>query len=54
VIGYYKDVVNYYKGIHNLKRYGGYTIMEINSMMPYEMEIYALQVLKDIQDEQKD
>jgi hypothetical protein len=36
-----------------LKKFGGYSILEINTMMPYEMEIYAMQVLKDIQDEQR-
>ena len=29
-------------------------MLEINSMIPYEFEIYAYQVLKDMQDKQKD
>lgn len=34
-----------------LKRYGGFSLPEINSMFPYEMEIYSYQVLKAIKDE---
>jgi len=44
-------MINYYKDIHRLKKYGSYSILEINIMIPYELDIYALQVLKDIQEE---
>lgn len=53
MIGHYKNIVNYYKDIHCLKSNGGYTVLEINSMMPYELEIYALQVLKDMQEQER-
>lgn len=44
-------MINYYRDLHRLKKYGNYSILEINSMFPYEFEIYSLQVLKDIQEE---
>lgn len=50
MIGHYNSIVNYYRDIHRLKTHGGYSVLEINSMIPYEMEIYAMQVLKDLQD----
>jgi hypothetical protein len=53
VIGHYQNIINYYKDIHRLKTCGGYTILEIHTMLPYEMEIYAMQVLKDMQDREK-
>lgn len=53
MIGHYNNIINYYKDIHRLKQCGMYSVLEINSMFPYELEIYAMQVLKDLQDEQK-
>lgn len=50
-MGHYTNIVNYYRDIHRLKKWGGYSILEINSMIPYELDIYALQVLKDIREE---
>ena len=51
MIGSYKTIVDYYTDVFELKRYGGFTLPEINGMFPYEMEIYSYQVLKAIKDE---
>jgi len=53
LIGYYNNITNYFTDIHRLHKYGGYSISDINMMIPWEMEVYALQVLKDIQEENK-
>jgi len=53
MIGSYTNIINYYKDIRRLHKYGNYSILDINSMIPYEMEIHSLMVLKDIQEESK-
>lgn len=53
MIGYYNTIANYYRDLHRLKKYGGYSILEINTMIPWEFEIYTYQVLKDLQDEEE-
>lgn len=52
-VGHYNSMVNYYRDIHRLKACSNYNLFEINSMIPYEFEIYSMQVLKDIQEQQK-
>ena len=51
MIGYYTNIFNYYSDIYRLRKYGKFSLTEINSMFPYEMEIYSLLLLKDIQEE---
>ena len=53
MIGSYTNIFNYYTDIYRLKKYGTFSVAEINKMTPYEMEIYSLLLLKDIQEENK-
>lgn len=48
-----KNIINYYKEIHALKRYGNYNLMEINSMYPYELEVYSVMTIKALDDERE-
>jgi len=36
-----------------MKRYGGFDLTEINSLYPYEMQIYLYQILQATEEEKK-
>ena len=45
--------MEYYRDIFQMKRYGGFNLIEINSLYPYEMEIYLYQILQANEEEKK-
>ena len=51
MIGSYKTIVNYYKEIFNITRYGDYTHAEILQMIPYEVEIFVALTLAALEEE---
>ena len=52
MIGKTKTVFQYYSEIFEMKRYAGFSLLEINQMYPYEFEIYYYQTIKAIKDEE--
>ena len=48
-----KTIIEYYKDIFQMKRYGGFDLNEINNLYPYEMEIYLYQILQATEEEKK-
>lgn len=53
MIGTYKSIVNYYKEIFNITRYGDYTHAEIMKMIPYETEIFVALTLNAMEEEKR-
>lgn len=53
MIGKYKNIVNYYKEIFNMTRYGNFTYAEILKQTPYEMEIFTALTLGAMEEEKK-
>jgi hypothetical protein len=53
LIGKYKTIINYYKEIFNLVRYGDYSHAEIMSLVPYEMEIFTALTLSAMEKEKQ-
>lgn len=48
-----KNIIQYYKEIHALKRYGDFDLNEINSMFPYEIDIYSAMTVAAIEKEKQ-
>lgn len=46
-------IVNLYKSIYALKRYGDFSLLEIHTMFPYEIDIYTA-MTKDAIDKDKE
>lgn len=47
------SVVNFYRSIYRLKKAGNFSLNEIYEMMPYEFEIFAMQLYEDLEKESK-
>ena len=53
MIGKYKTIVNYYKEVFNMARYGDYSHAELIKLTPYEMEIFQALTLNAMEEEKK-
>lgn len=53
MIGKYKTIVNYYKEVFNMVRYGNFSHAEVMKMTPYEFEIFTALTLTAMQEEKK-
>ena len=53
MIGKYKNIINYYKEIFNMVRYGNYSHAEIMKMIPYELEIFTALTLGAMEEEKR-
>ena len=51
MIGKYKTIVNYYKEIFNITRYGDFNYAEVMRMIPYEIEIFVALTLNALEEE---
>ncbi len=49
----YNNIINYYKEIFNMTRYGDYSHSEIMKLTPYELEIFTALTLKAMDEEKK-
>lgn len=53
MIGQYKTIINYYKEIFNMTRYGNYGHAEIMKLTPYEFEIFTALTLNALKEEKE-
>ena len=53
MIGKYKTIINYYKEIFNMVRYGNYSHAEVMKLTPYELEIFTALTLGAMEEEKK-
>ena len=53
MIGQYKTIINYYKEVFNMVRYGDYSHAEIMKLTPYEMEIFTALTLSAMEEEKQ-
>jgi hypothetical protein len=53
LIGKYKTIVNYYKEVFNMTRYGNYKHAELMKLLPYEMEIFTALTLQAMEEEKQ-
>jgi hypothetical protein len=49
----YKNLQSYYKELFEMKRYGNYTMDELNSMIPWELDITEIQLFEALKEEGK-
>lgn len=53
MIGKYKNIINYYKEVFNMTRYGNYSHSEIMKLTPYELEIFTALTLSAMDEEKR-
>jgi hypothetical protein len=49
----YKTLTDFYEELTIMKRYGHYTIDELENLMPYELEVHSALTLKLMKQEQE-